>query len=154
MKPQRDTFNFRFLKSAAIPIIFPPTRALRILKMDSNHQQTDQADSIALLLFSESAQVQSLCMTSIKLWPRHTLMTLQCLIIEKHSHRLFWYNIGADPEKSLITKFTTLTVKLTLCFEGQWESALGTVGLIVQGRQAWHQHVIIIHLAARMVSTP
>lgn len=30
----------------------------------------------------------------------------------------------------------------------------GQRGLIVQERQAWHWHVIIIHLAARMVSTP
>lgn len=34
------------------------------------------------------------------------------------------------------------------------EKALGTEGLIFQGRQAWYQHVIIIHLAARMVSQP
>jgi len=82
-EPQQDTFNFHFLQSIAIPIIFPPTRYLmsnepyQYWKWTAiYHQQTDHADSIALLLLSASARVQSLCSTLIKLWPFLALMTL------------------------------------------------------------------------------
>lgn len=177
---QQDTFDFRFLQSIAIPIIFPPTWYLmsnepyQYWKWTAIYQQTYD-DSIALLLLSESAVSVAVHYTHETLTPSYT----DGIVVFNHSER-HWMNWGymeqyniiivQVPEESLINKFTTgqrggKRGKSTMrwswqeavwCygFEGQRESALGTVGLIVQERRAWHQHVIIIHLAARIVSTP
>lgn len=58
-------------------------------------------------------------------------------------------NNCAECERSLAVQI----VALKGAEAGKREADVRTVGLIVQDRQAWHLHVRIIHLAARMVST-
>lgn len=127
--------------------------------------------AVAHLLLSESASWVSLHYTRQTLTHSHSDVIVA--FHQSERRELSWgyvdqYNkiIGPSLGETLINNFTAgqrgkvqwadagKRLSGVMVFEGRWESASGTVGLIVQGGRAWHQHVIIIHLAARTVSTP
>lgn len=77
--PQQDPFNFRFLQSVAIPIICTPTwyfisgEPYQFYKWTAFYQQTDQADSVSLLLVSVFSHSLPFL---FELWPIPVLVTL------------------------------------------------------------------------------